>query len=267
MIYDLQKANMLKRFMAFLLDFIILIILITGFMWVLSSATNYSTYSESLSTQIQDIEKSYGIPSITEEYEVTTDSYSVMTKDERDKLPEEVRNTLESCIKEINSNQEISKTYMKVISLMLMMVSVSILLSVVILEFIVPLCLKNGQTIGKKIFSLAVMRIDGVRATPLIMFARSILGKYTVEIMIPTMLILMLFFGMGSIVTIAVVILIALFELILVIATKTNSLIHDILAATVVVDYQSQMIFDSVEAKEEYQLRIHSEDAKNSKYF
>ena len=61
--------------------------------------------------------------------------------------------------------------------------------------------------------------------------------------------------------------MIAIFELILVITTKTNSFIHDVLASTVAVDLQSQMIFDSVEAKKEYQLRIHDKEAKNAKYF
>ena len=110
------------------------------------------------------------------------------------------------------------------------------------------------------------MRIDGVRISPVILFVRSILGKYTVEIMIPVIIILMMFFGVGSIVTLGVVVLILLFEIILVIATKTNSFIHDVLSSTVVVDLPSQMIFDSVEAKIEYQARIHNEDAKNAKY-
>ena len=136
-----------------------------------------------------------------------------------------------------------------------------------VLEFIVPICLKNGQTIGKKIFSIAVMRTDCVRVSPVVMFMRAILGKYTVETMIPTIIVIMMIFGVGSYVTLAVLFLIFLFQIILVIATKTNSFIHDILSSTVVVDLQSQMIFDSLEAKNEYILRLHSEDAKNAKYF
>jgi hypothetical protein len=32
-----------------------------------------------------------------------------------------------------------------------------------LLEFLVPYLLKNGQTVGKKMFSLGVMRVDGVK--------------------------------------------------------------------------------------------------------
>lgn len=266
MIYDLQKASVMKRFMAFLLDFILVIILITGFMWVFSAVTGYDNYSNSLSEQMTQIEQKHGIPEITKEYEIDIDTYASLTEEERNKYPEEIRNTLETCIKEINSDTEISKTYMMIISLTITMISLSVFFAVLIAEFIIPICLKNGQTVGKKIFSIAVMRIDGVKVTPVIMFVRSILGKYTVEIMIPLIILLMAFLGVGSIVTFGVVVLIVLFEIGLMIFTKTNSMIHDVLSSTVTVDLVSQMIFDSPEAKQEYQLRIHQEDAKNANY-
>ena len=47
------------------------------------------------------------------------------------------------------------------------------------------------------------------------------------------------------------------------IATKTNSTIHDILAKTVVVDLSSQMIFDSEEAMIDYKTKLHAEQIKN----
>jgi uncharacterized RDD family membrane protein YckC len=150
---------------------------------------------------------------------------------------------------------------------LLTIVSLSFLFSYLILEFIVPLLFKNGQTIGKKIFSIAVMRVDGVKVNGVILFIRSIIGKYTIETMIPVIILLMMRFGVGSYVTLGVIVLIGLFQIVLLIATKTNSVIHDVLSSTVVVDFQSQMIFDSVEAKQEYQRKIHSEESKNAKYF
>ncbi len=267
MIYDLQKASFLKRISAFLLDFILMVILVTGFMWILSAATGYDQYSETLSSKKEEIQISYGIPAIEEEYEVTVEKFASMTEEERNALPVDVQNTLMDCINEINSDKEILAAYSMTANLILLMISLSLLFSHIILEFLVPLLFKNGQTLGKKVFALAVMRVDGVRITAPVLFVRSILGKYTVEAMIPIMILLMMFFGGGSIITLAVLVLIFAFELILLIFTKTNSMIHDILSSTVVVDLQSQMIFDSVEAKKEYQLRIHDEEAKNAKYF
>ena len=48
--------------------------------------------------------------------------------------------------------------------------------------------------------------------------------------------------------------------------TKTNSCIHDLLANTVAVDLSSQMIFDSVDAMNEYKKKIHAEQVKNADY-
>ena len=266
MIYDLQKASMMKRFSAFLLDFILLIILTTGFMWLISAVTGYADYTSAIDNKMSEIEAKYDIPAISEEYKIDLNQYDILSKEEKEKYPAEVRAAFDACIEEINSNDDIKHTYVMIISLTILMVSLSLFLATFLLEFVVPLILKNGQTVGKKVFALAVMRIDGIRVTPVIMFVRSILGKYTVEIMIPVIILLMLFFGVGSIVTLAVIPLILIFELILVIATKTNSFIHDVLSSTVLVDLPSQMIFDSVEAKLEYQARIHSEDAKKAKY-
>jgi len=266
MIYDLQKASLMKRFMAFLLDLILLAILATGFMWIISSITGYDGYSAEMSERMDAIEVEFCIPEITQKYEVDLDSYSLMTEEERSKLPDEVVTNIEECIKAINSNEEIINIYIKIMNLTLLMVSLSIFFSIAVLEFAIPLILKNGQTVGKKVFSIAVMRIDGVKISPVLLFVRSILGKYTIETMIPVMILLMMLFGVGSIVTLAIIPLIIIFEVILIIATKTNSMIHDILSSTVTVDLQSQMIFDSIQAKEEYQIRIHNEDVQNAKY-
>ena len=45
---DLQKASMLKRISAFILDVILLAVAITGFAFFLSAVTGYDSYNESL---------------------------------------------------------------------------------------------------------------------------------------------------------------------------------------------------------------------------
>ena len=254
MIYDLQKASMLKRVSAFMLDIILMVILITGFAWILSSALNFTDTADKLDNVIASYEDQFGI-----DFGITSEQYNEMT--------EEQQKHFDNCYNQVTKDEEYILLTNKVFYSLITIVSISFFLSHLVLEFIVPLLFKNGQTLGKKVFSIAVMRIDGVKVNPIIMFVRSILGKYTIETMIPTIILIMLRFGVGSYVTLAVLALIVLFELILVVTTKTNSFIHDVLASTVVVDLQSQMIFESVEAKKEYQLRIHDNEAKNAKYF
>ena len=254
MIHDLQKASILKRFSAYLIDFILMIILITGVAWATSEIIGFSNYTAELESIIDTYEQEFGL-----NFSITNEEYQNMTDAEKEYFNN-------SYIEVIKDERYSYLTTMVFYSL-LTIVSISLLLSHLVLEFIVPLIFKNGQTVGKKIFSIAVMRTDSVRVSPVIMFMRAIIGKYTLETMIPAIIVIMILFGVATYVTIAVLLLIFLFQIILLIATKTNSCINDILSSTVVVDLQSQMIFDSVEAKQEYLRRIHEEEAKNAKYF
>ncbi len=252
--YDLQKASLMKRFSAFLLDFILMVILITGFAWGISSVLNFSDKANELNSVISTYEEKFNL-----NFSISNEEYNNLTDDEKNYFND-------SYYQVIKDQRYIYLTNMIFYSL-LTIVSLSFLFSYLILEFIVPLLFKNGQTIGKKIFSIAVMRVDGVKVNGVVLFIRSIIGKYTIETMIPVIILLMMRFGVGSYVTLGVIVLIGLFQIVLLIATKTNSIIHDVLSSTVVVDFQSQMIFDSVEAKQEYQRKIHSEESKNAKYF
>ena len=132
-----------------------------------------------------------------------------------------------------------------------------------LLEFLVPLLFGNGQTLGKKVFGIAVMREDGVKLSPVLLFARTILGKYTLETMIPVFILIMIYLNlMGMSGTLAIVgLLIA--QLILIIVTKAHTPIHDKLAHTVAVDMASQMIFDTPEDLLAYKKRIHAQQVES----
>lgn len=254
MIYDLQKASLMKRFSAFLLDFILMVILITGLMLLLVWVTGYDNYTTEFKDLLADYEEQFDL-----NFDITTDEYNAMTDAEKEYF--------DSCYNTVVKSDEYMYLTNMIFRLTVLMISLSLFGAFFIVEFIIPLLFKNGQTLGKKVFGIAVMRLDGVRVTPVIMFVRSILGKYTVETMVLVIILIMHAFGLGTIVTLAVLVLLPLFNIILLIATKTNSFIHDILAATVTVDLQSQMIFDTLEEKEAYKLRIHREEAQKAKYF
>ena len=60
--------------------------------------------------------------------------------------------------------------------------------------------------------------------------------------------------------------LILLLQVILMIATHTNSMIHDVLAKTIVVDMASQMIFDTEQDLVEYKKKVHEERVARQTY-
>jgi uncharacterized RDD family membrane protein YckC len=135
-----------------------------------------------------------------------------------------------------------------------------------LLEFLIPLLLGNGQTVGKKVFGVAVMREDSVKLSPVLLFIRAILGKYTIETMVPVLIILMIYWGVlgffGTVILFGMLIL----QLVLLFSTKERSAIHDKLAHTVAVDYASQKIFDTPEAMLAYKKRIHAEQVASEQY-
>lgn len=266
MIYDLQKASLLKRISAFLLDLVTILILFTGFMIPTSLIVGYDGYINGLETRLTEIQESHSIDELEKKYGTTFNEYQYMLPEEREKLPEELRASYDACNKQMNEDSEVIKLYEMVMSLSLIIVSIPLLLAFLVVEFLIPILFKNGQTLGKKIFSISVMRVDGVRISTKVLFIRTVLGKYTIGTMVPLLMLLSLTFGLAPLIPLTVVLAILLIQVVMMVTTKTNSLIHDTLSSTVVVDSLSQMIFDSIEAKNEYVLNAHRDDANIADY-
>ena len=254
MAYDLQRASMWKRISAGLLDLILLVILSTGFLALLSLIDHYDRYQTAYENYLLSYEEKYN----------TSFDY---TEEEVNALPSEGRARYDEAFKAFSSDSDVLYNYNMVLSLIVMNVTLAILFAYLILEFIVPLILKNGMTIGKKIFSLGVMRTDCVRITNLQVLVRFLLGKFTIETMIPVLLIIMFFFNIIDLLPVVIVIAgIFLLNLGIMIATRTNSCIHDVFAITVVVDFPSQMIFDTEADLIHYKEKRAAEKADSTAY-
>ncbi len=251
--YDTQRAGMLKRVAAWLLDAILYTSIAAGVLALMGMLLNVESYTK----KMDDIYKSY-----EQRYDI---SFTMTESDYREMTEEELA-AYEAAAEELSKDTEAQKTYEMVLNLTLLMLSVSLLVPYVILEFALPLWLKNGQTIGKKIFNIALMRKDGVKVTPFMLFVRAILGKYTLETMIPVMIVIMMIFGTAGWVGVIALGLILLLQMGILIKTDTNSTIHDLAACTVAVDFGSQMIFDSPEDRLEYIKSIQLDRATNADY-
>lgn len=185
-------------------------------------------------------------------------TYDILEED-YNALDEETRKKYDSINGRIDSIGNAYKVYTKesplVLSFTLMITTIGIFLSVFVLEFVFPLFFKNGQTIGKKVFSIAVMHTNGVRVRPFSMFVRSILGMYVFEMMVPVLVGIMIYFNiLNLIIGICILVAIAILQIAVYIATRntSKSFLHDLMARTVVVDLSSQMIFDSEEERIEF---------------
>ena len=253
MVYDIQKAGFWKRLSAWFLDVILVLVLSVGVALVLGSALHFNDHYDTM-------------VSISQEYAEEAGVSFDLTKEEYEALPEEERATLDAAYEKFSQDEQAIYAYNMVVNLSLMVASLSIFLSYLVLEFIVPMVFKNGQTVGKKVFGLAIVRVNCVKVDGVCMFVRSILGKYTIETMVPVMLVIMVAWNILGIVGPIVIALLGLLQLILLFATQNHSVIHDCLANTVVVDLHSQMIFGSESELIDYKKRIHEDLVNRSSY-
>lgn len=250
---DLQKASMWKRISAFLFDAILLGIAVAGFAFLLSVLLHFDKHNTNLQEAYTRYEKEYGMV-----FDISQEEY--MQKSEAEK---KIYNDAYAAL---IKDEDAMYSYNMVVNLTLLISTMAVLAAFLVLEFFIPVKLGNGQTLGKKIFGLAVMRTDGVRVTPPLLFIRSILGKFTIETMIPLLICVMIFFNMIGIMGILILGLILLVQIILLIKTQTNSCIHDALAKTVAVDFASQMIFETEEAMIAYKNKVHAEKVARQTY-
>lgn len=246
---DIQRAGLMKRFSAYLVDVMALLCVATLIMLCMSAITGYEAYSDRLEE-------------IYEEYE----ALGLIQFEDEEPTPEEIER-YNAAVEKFNNDEEVIAVYGKVVDLTLIIASVGILLAYVILEVLVPMRLGNGQTFGKKIFGIALMRIDSVKITGFMLLVRSLLGKCVIETMIPVLIIiLMLLGGNVGMMGLLIIGLLLLVQVILLFATKNRTVLHDMLACTIAIDMESQRIFDSPEARTEYIKRISAENAEEAKY-
>ncbi len=250
MMTDIQKGGIWKRASAWLFDKILLFIAVIGVATLLSLIVDYDGKLNKYREIQTSIEEKYGV------------SYGIREQEYNSWEPEK-QARYDAMFEELKSNKTWVKDRSLIINLALLIVTFSFLLGYLILEFMVPLFLRNGMTLGKKIFGLGVMKQNGVKVSGPIMFVRSILGKYAIEIMIPVFIIMMMLFGMGNLFLFILLVLIPLVNIILVIATHNNSFLHDLLAFTVVVDYASQKIFDTEEEMMAYVTAQHEAEVSS----
>lgn len=228
-------------------------ILAVGFAFAISAITGYDARLDEYQGHIDRYEAEYGVS-----LDITADEYEALSEDERAYF--------DSVEKKFGSDEQVLLTLNIVFNLTLVVITIGVLLAFVVLELIVPLIFKNGQTLGKKIFGVGVMFNNGVKINSLGLFIRCMLGKYTIETMIPILIVLMIIFFGAGMVGAVVLVLIPVLEAILFFATKNRSLVHDVLSGTVTVDMASQMIFDTYDEMLAYKKRVHAESVEKSKY-
>lgn len=253
MVYDLQKASFWKRVAAWMFDSILVGILAVGIAFLFSAVLGYNQYSDSVEQGYARYEAEYGVT-----FDVSQEEYQSWSDDARENY--------EAAYQALIADEALLHAYNMVVNLTMMITSLSILLAVLLWEFVLPLVFHNGQTLGKKIFGLCLVRSDCVKINNLQLFVRTVLGKFAVETMIPVYILLMLFWGITDLSGTLLLAALGVAQILILSLNRRRAAIHDLLAGTAVVDYSSQMIFASSEELIEFQKKVHAERAARQEY-
>ena len=216
------------------------------FSWMLNFDGTLESYNE-IKT---GIEESYGIT-----FHIRQSDYQAFSDAEKARYDE--------AYEALNSNQEAVRLYARLNILALLIISIPVLISYLILDFMIPMLLKHGRTLGKRIFGLCLIRPNCVKLTGPVLFIRTVIGKCMIETLIPVLIVIMFIFGKGNIFLLALLVLIPIVNLILFFATKNHTVLHDLLAVTVAADYDSQRIFDTEDDLIEFKRKKHEDEVQN----
>ena len=249
---DLQKANILKRISAALCDFIAIGIVAVGVAFLLSLILGFDAKIDRLEEISDGYEAQFGV-----DFQIPNEDYQNLSDEEKE--------VYEQAMDAFSADIEANNVFSLLINHILIMTTIGTLTAFFLLEFIVPILFDNGQTLGKKVFGVAVMHDNHVKIKPFALFVRAILGKYMIGVLIPVYIIIMVCFGvLHGIVGIVVLLGLLILQLVSIAISKTSSTIHDLLAHTVCVDYASQMIFEDADALVRYKAERAREAAERS---
>ena len=251
---SLQKADIWKRISAFLCDAVCIIFLSCALVLLFSLIFNINEHAATMSERRNEIITEAGYNVKDDDGKVIANPYPSSNED-LEKLSEEEKAKFQETEKRILADDAYS----------IIIITASILISFLIFEFLIPLLLKNGQTVGKKVFGVAVMRADGVKIPTALLFLRAIVCKFTLETMVPVMALLAAVLFRYWLMAIILVFGILALQVILFLFTKEHTPIHDICTYTVAVDMGSQKIFNSAEEKAEYIAKIQRERAEDER--
>lgn len=270
--YEIQIAPLMRRFIAFLLDVTLFVLLALGIGKIITtplieSAFNYSQYTQQLNEKIYEfgfsridgvsgdyvlidfslegedlvlegLIQTHGpdlVAAQLGEYDTDTSLY-VLTGDLTDKVRK-----LETLF---YSKEDVMAIARSKSLLNFANSGFSSFLAQLLIFLFIPLLLKNGRTLGMLLFRVGLVGANGLRLKTTSLLIRFFLGLFVIETLGTIFL-----FSLSEVLGIVYIIIL----LGAVISLPKNKAIHDVIGRTVVVDMDAQYIIDTFEEKVEAQ--------------
>lgn len=229
--------KMINRAAAFILDFVLLLVLFTGILYIVSKIANFDNHYSILQEEYKKVGYLIFNPEVNDYVFIKPDNPNY-----------------DNVIELINANELLLKELSFVNRFSVNAPLISIAISTFILEFIVPLFMKNGQTIGMKFFKIALISNNNLAITSTQLFARCLIGKIAILGVVPVLAILYIFLNaggglFGSIILLVIVII----QLVMIIKNKNHEGIQDKIAQVYPVNFAETVIYKTLKELEEAQ--------------
>lgn len=226
-LFKVCKPKTIHRLAAFLIDAIVFVILFTGVLYLISL--------------IMDFDAHYAL--LQEEYKKV--GYLIFNEEkEKWEFLTSTAPNYEEVTKLVTENKVIMEELFFVNSFSVKSPLIAIAIVLLVVEFIIPLILRNGQTIGMKVFSIGLISNTGIAISPIQLFARCFIGKMAVLGIIPALGILYIFLNYsGGLLGSLIVLVIYGINLFLLIRSKNNTGIQDLIANVIPVDAKETIFY------------------------
>lgn len=241
-IYEPKTPKTIKRFAAWFIDIILIIVVATGIALFTSMIYGYDNYNNICHEK--EIQYEVYVENAEGTLEFNDKKYILCT--ELEGISDEEATARYAALYQDNEYKE---AYSKRSVGQVIVITSGIVGSLLIFELIVPLILKHGRTIGMKFFDIGYVTDDGIDVDFKTVFVRFLFGKLVVGALIPysgLMLSIMMpteytVFGLIALIGVPVL------NLLLLYSTPEKRGIHDFLAKCVPCDNSCQIYFDNVE--------------------
>ena len=212
---------MFRRFGALIVDLCLVIFLTVMIALPLRGVSGYTAASEKMDEIFNSIASQHGV-----DINITNQQYNA--------LSEEEKLAVDAALKDISENVEAAELYSKTVKLTMIVTFSSLLVAVVILDLVLPLIFKNGQTIGKKLMRLEVRRRDGAPVNFVTLLLRSISGKFFIDYGLPVFFFFSVLYANAGRTPLVGLLLLATAQIVSIAVTSDRRALHDILAGTYV---------------------------------
>jgi len=211
-----------RRFGAFIVDLCLVVVLTVVIALPLRSISGYAATSDRMNAIFDRIAAEHGV-----DINITNQQYNA--------LSEEEKLAIDAALVDISEDTEAAELYAKTVRLLFIVIFSSLLVSVVLLELVLPLIFKNGQTIGKKLMRFEVQRRDGEPLNLVTMLLRSITGKFFIDYGLPVFFFLSFIYANAGRTPLIGLLMLTLAQIVCIAVTSDRRALHDIIASTVVV--------------------------------